>query len=81
MAVAVLQLISSNLAAALDYGIFRRKDFNDSAQHILFYDMGASSTVATVASYQVVKVKDKGYAEYHPQVAVLGLGYVLLMCY
>lgn len=71
----VLQLINSNIAAALDYGIFRRKDFNESAQNILFYDMGASSTVATVASYQVVKTKDKGYTEYHPQVSVLGLGY------
>ena len=70
----VLQLINSNTAAALDYGIFRRKDFNDTAQNILFYDMGASSTVATVASYQVVKTKDRGYTEYHPQVSVLGLG-------
>lgn len=38
--------------------------------------MGASSTVATVATYQVVKTKEKGYAEYHPQVSVVGLGYV-----
>ena len=72
----VLQLINSNTAAALDYGIFRRKDFNETAQNILFYDMGASSTVATVASYQVVKTKDRGYAEYHPQVSVVGLGCV-----
>lgn len=71
----VLQLINSNTAAALDYGIFRRKDFNETSQNILFYDMGASSTVATVASYQVVKTKEKGYAEYHPQVSVIGLGY------
>ncbi len=68
--------MNSNTAAALDYGIFRRKDFNETAQNILFYDMGASSTVATVASYQVVKIKEKGYAEYHPQVSVSGLGYV-----
>lgn len=74
---AVLQLINSNTAAALDYGIFRRKDFNETSQNILFYDMGASSTVATVASYQVVKTKEKGYAEYHPQVSVIGLGYVI----
>ena len=69
--------MNSNTAAALDYGIFRRKDFNETAQNILFYDMGASSTVATVASYQVVKTKEKGYAEYHPQVSVTGLGYVI----
>ena len=75
-----MQLINSNTAAALDYGIFRRKDFNETAQNILFYDMGASSTVATVASYQVVKTKERGYAEYHPQVSVVGLGYVVDVC-
>lgn len=67
--------MNSNTAAALNYGIFRRKDFNETAHNILFYDMGASSTVATVASYQVVKIKEKGYTEQHPQVSVLGLGY------
>nr|CAG4646331.1 EOG090X07RL [Macrothrix elegans] len=74
----VLQLMNSNTAAALNYGIFRRKDFNETAQNILFYDMGASSTVATIASYQIVKTKDRGYAEYHPQVSVMGLGVKLL---
>jgi len=71
----VLQLINSNTAAALDYGIFRRSDFNETAQNILFYDMGASSTVATIASYQIVKTKEKGFTEHHPQVSVTGLGY------
>ena len=70
----VLQLINSNTAAALDYGIFRRSDFNETAQNILFYDMGASSTVATIASYQIVKTKEKGFTEHHPQVSVTGLG-------
>lgn len=59
---------------ALNYGIFRRKDFNESAQYIMFYDMGASSTTATIVSYQLVKVKDKGIVETHPQVAILGVG-------
>jgi len=71
----VLQLINSNTAAALDYGIFRRNDFNETAQNILFYDMGASSTVATIASYQIAKTKERGYTEHHPQVSVAGLGY------
>lgn len=73
----MLQLINSNTAAALDYGIFRRKDFNETPQHILFYDMGASSTVASVAAYQLVKTKERGYTESHPQVSILGVGYVL----
>lgn len=71
----VLQLINSNTAAALDYGIFRRSDFNETAQNILFYDMGASSTVATIASYQIAKTKERGYTEHHPQVSVAGIGY------
>lgn len=75
----MLQLINSNTAAALDYGIFRRKDFNETAQHILFYDMGASSTVASVASYQIVKTKERGYAESHPQVSIVGIGYVAIV--
>ncbi len=47
------ELADLNTAAALNYGIFRRKEFNETPQRILFFDMGASSTVATVASYQV----------------------------
>ncbi|XP_054262425.1 hypoxia up-regulated protein 1 [Macrosteles quadrilineatus] len=71
----VLQLINDYTAVALNYGIFRRKDFNETAQYVMFYDMGASSTTATVVSYQMVKVKDKGIVETHPQVAILGVGY------
>jgi len=71
----VLQLMNTNTAAALNYGIFRRKDFNETPQNILLYDMGASSTVATIVSYQIVKTKDKGITETNPQVSVLGVGY------
>ncbi|ODN03799.1 Hypoxia up-regulated protein 1 [Orchesella cincta] len=71
----VLQLMNTNTAAALNYGIFRRKDFNETPQNILLYDMGASSTVATIVSYQIVKTKDKGISETNPQVSVLGVGY------
>jgi len=60
--------------AALNYGIFRRKDFNETAQYIVLYDMGASSTVATVLSYQVAKTKERGLVETNPQVSVLGVG-------
>lgn len=71
----VLSLMSSNAAVALNYGMFRRKEINATAHNILFYDMGASSTIATIVSYQTVKTKDRGYTETNPQVTVLGLGY------
>lgn len=47
----ILQLINANTAVAINYGVFRAKSFNETATNILFYDMGATSTVATVASY------------------------------
>ncbi|CAH0560825.1 unnamed protein product [Brassicogethes aeneus] len=71
----ILQLINDYTAVALNYGIFRTKTFNETAQYVLFYDMGASSTTATLVSYQNVKVKDRGYAETHPQLTILGVGY------
>ena len=61
-------------AVALNYGIFRRSDFNETAQNILLYDMGAASTIATVVSYQIVKTKEKGYVESNPQLSILGVG-------
>lgn len=71
----VLQLINDYTAVALNYGIFRRKDFNETAQYVMFYDMGAASTSATIVSYQLVKIKDRGITETHPQVSVIGVGY------
>jgi hypoxia up-regulated 1 len=69
----VLQLINSNAAFALNYGVFRRKDFNATVQNILFYDMGASSTIATIASYQLVKTKERGFTETNPQLTIKGI--------
>ncbi|CAG2118349.1 unnamed protein product, partial [Medioppia subpectinata] len=71
----VLQIINTNAAFALNYGVFRRKDFNTTVTNILFYDMGASSTTATIASYQLVKTKERGFAESNPQVTIKGVGY------
>ncbi|KAL2739178.1 hypoxia up-regulated protein 1 [Vespula maculifrons] len=71
----VLQLINDYTAVALNYGIFRRKEINDSIQYVMFYDMGASSTTATVVSYQNVKTKEKGFVETNPHVNILGVGY------
>ncbi|XP_053978833.1 hypoxia up-regulated protein 1 isoform X1 [Hylaeus volcanicus] len=71
----VLQLINDYTAIALNYGIFRSKEINDTAHYVMFYDMGASSTTATVVSYQNVKTKEKGFVETNPHVTVLGVGY------
>lgn len=69
----VLQLINDYTAVALNYGIFRRKEFNETAQYFVFYDMGAYKTTASVISYQLVK--DKATREVLPVVQVLGVGY------
>nr|XP_003699181.1 PREDICTED: hypoxia up-regulated protein 1 isoform X1 [Megachile rotundata] len=71
----VLQLINDYTAIALNYGIFRSKEINDTAHYVMFYDMGASSTTATVVSYQNVKTKEKGFVETNPHVSILGVGY------
>lgn len=71
----VLQLMNDNTAVALNYGIFRASSFNSTPKHIVFYDMGASHTTATIVSYSTTKVKDRGYAETVPQVAVKGVGF------
>lgn len=68
-----LQLMNTNTAFALNYGVFRRKDFNSTPTNILFYDMGAGDTVSTIVSYQVVKTKDRGFTETNPQLIVKGL--------
>lgn len=69
----VLQLINDYTAVALNYGIFARKDFNETAQYYMFYDMGAAKTSAAVVSYQLVK--DKVTREIQPVIQVLGVGY------
>ncbi|XP_053669240.1 hypoxia up-regulated protein 1 [Anopheles marshallii] len=69
----VLQLINDYTAVALNYGIFRRKEINETAQYFLFYDMGAYKTSAAVVSYQLAK--DKATRETHPVVQVLGVGF------
>lgn len=71
----VLQLINDYTAVALNYGIFRTKTFNETSQYVIFYDMGASSTTATLVSYQNVKIKERGYVETHPQLSILGIGF------
>lgn len=71
----VLQLINDYMAVALNYGVFGRTEINDSAHYIMFYDMGASSTTASIVSYQNMKTKERGFLETNPHVSVLGVGY------
>lgn len=71
----VLQLMNDHMAIALNYGIFKSKEFNETAQYVMFYDMGATSTKATIISMQLVKTKERGYVETNPQIAVVGFGY------
>jgi hypoxia up-regulated 1 len=71
----VLQLLNSPTAVAINYGVFRTKEFNETARNILFYDMGASSTVASVVSYQLTTDKKSKSKEQYPQLAIKGTGY------
>lgn len=53
----VLQLLNANTASALHYAVFRQKSFNKTASHVVFFDMGASNTVATLAAFSVEERK------------------------
>uniref|UniRef100_A0A669E298 Hypoxia up-regulated protein 1 n=1 Tax=Oreochromis niloticus TaxID=8128 RepID=A0A669E298_ORENI len=68
----VLQLINDNTAVALNYGVFRRKDIDSTAKHVMFYDMGSGSTTATIVTYQTVKTKESGT---QPQLQIRGVGF------
>ncbi|KAF3841550.1 hypothetical protein F7725_007412 [Dissostichus mawsoni] len=67
----VLQLINDNTAVALNYGVFRRKDIDNTVKNIMFYDMGSGSTTATIVTYQTVKTKEAGT---QPQLQIRGVG-------
>ncbi|KAM9255766.1 LOW QUALITY PROTEIN: hypoxia up-regulated protein 1 [Cariama cristata] len=67
----VLQLINDNTAVALNYGVLGGKT-SSTAQDIMFYDMGAGSTVCTIVTYQTVKTKDSGT---QPQLQIQGVGF------
>lgn len=71
----VLQLMGDNAAVALNYGVFRRKQFNNSMTYIMFYDMGATSTTATIVGYQVVKMKEGTRMVENPQLVIKGVGF------
>ncbi|CAF0979564.1 unnamed protein product [Rotaria sp. Silwood1] len=71
----LLQLMNDNTAVALNYGIFRRKDFNSTGSTYLFYDMGSQSTTCTIATYNIVKTKENGYVEEVPQLTIKSVAF------
>ncbi|KAF8353738.1 hypothetical protein PRIPAC_95361 [Pristionchus pacificus] len=68
----LLQILNSGSAAALNYGVFRRKEISEQSTTMLIYDMGAVKTDATIVEYQLVEDKDKMK---NPVVRTLGYGY------
>jgi hypoxia up-regulated 1 len=71
----LLQLMNDNTAVALNYGIFRRKDFTSTGLTYLFYDMGAQSTTCTIATFNLVKSKEHGYVEEVPQLTIKSVAF------
>lgn len=66
-------MINSNAAAGLNYGVFRRKDFNNTGTTLMFFDMGSSAVTATIATFQLIKYKDD--YEANPQMTIRGVGF------
>ncbi|TQE06651.1 hypothetical protein C1H46_007717 [Malus baccata] len=54
----VLALINEHSGAALQYGI--DKDFSNGSRHIIFYDMGTSSTYAALVYFSAYNTKEFG---------------------
>ncbi|XP_065877455.1 heat shock 70 kDa protein 17 [Euphorbia lathyris] len=54
----VLSLINEHSGAALQYGI--DKDFSNGSRHVIFYDMGSSSTYAALVYFSAYNGKEFG---------------------
>uniref|UniRef100_A0A5B6YQH3 Heat shock 70 kDa protein 17 n=1 Tax=Davidia involucrata TaxID=16924 RepID=A0A5B6YQH3_DAVIN len=52
----VLSLINEHSGAALQYGI--DKDFSNGSRHVIFYDMGSSSTYAALVYFSAYNAKE-----------------------
>eukprot|EP00048_Salpingoeca_helianthica_P015533 m.227254 g.227254 ORF g.227254 m.227254 type:complete len:992 (+) comp17162_c0_seq1:14-2989(+) len=69
----IMQLTNTNTAVAVNYGVFRRSEFNETAQNILFVDIGAGFTTATVVEYTAPK--KKGSKTGTAQLEIHGMGF------
>ncbi|XP_031256380.1 heat shock 70 kDa protein 17 [Pistacia vera] len=54
----VLALVNEHSGAALQYGI--DKDFSNGSRHVIFYDMGATTTYAALVYFSAYKAKEFG---------------------
>ncbi|KAI4305507.1 hypothetical protein L6164_028869 [Bauhinia variegata] len=54
----VLSLMNEHSGAALQYGI--DKDFSNGSRHVIFYDMGSSSTYAALVYFSAYNAKEYG---------------------
>ncbi|XP_065177494.1 hypoxia up-regulated protein 1-like [Sycon ciliatum] len=71
----VLQLINSNVGVALNYGLFHRDTINETERTLMFFDMGAANTFATIVSYKTVREPMHGIMEMIPYLTVRGVGF------
>ncbi|RCN53662.1 DnaK family protein [Ancylostoma caninum] len=72
----LLQLINDGSAAALNYGVFRRKEITDKPQSMMIYDVGASKTTATIVEYVLEADKSSKVSKSsNPVVKTIGVGY------
>uniref|UniRef100_A0A8R1I746 Hypoxia up-regulated protein 1 n=1 Tax=Caenorhabditis japonica TaxID=281687 RepID=A0A8R1I746_CAEJA len=70
----LLQLLNDGSAAALNYGVFRRKEITEKPTHMLIYDMGAVKTTATIVQY-VLESNRKDGKDKQPTLRTIGVGY------
>ncbi|KJH43943.1 DnaK family protein [Dictyocaulus viviparus] len=72
----LLQLLNDGSAAALNYGVFRRKEITEKPQTMMIYDMGASKTTATIVEYVLEADKSSRVSKVlNPVVRTIGVGY------
>jgi hypoxia up-regulated 1 len=72
----LLHLMNDNTAVALNYGLYRSKDFNNSTgSTYLFYDMGSQSTVCTIATFNLTKSKEQDSVENIPQLTIRSVAF------
>lgn len=70
----LLSLLYDGSAAALNYGVFRRKELTEKPQNLLIFDVGSHKTVATLVEYQLIEEKE-GAKEKTPIVKTIGIGF------
>ncbi|KAI6650452.1 Hypoxia up-regulated protein 1 isoform X2 [Oopsacas minuta] len=66
----VLTMMNTNLAVALHFGSFQKSVYKDKPIVVLFYDMGATSTIASIVRYEAGEGKSTV-----PKIIVLGTGF------